>query len=89
MYGTRFSENAGQSFWSFLQEEISKNVQPIKQITSGVNEDFGCIGANVLKAKVRRLLVRLKKHTHPRNPKGTAEFGSMNDHQRFWDTFTT
>jgi hypothetical protein len=60
MYGTRFSENAGQSFWSFLQEEISKNAQPIKQITSGVIEDFGCIGANVLKAKVWRRLVRLK-----------------------------
>jgi hypothetical protein len=29
-----------------------------------------------------------KKRMHPRNPKGKAEFGSMNIFQRFWDTFT-
>ena len=61
MYGTRFSENAGQSFWSFLQEEISKNVQPIKQINSGVILSFETIHAKVMRANIEQLGVCEKK----------------------------
>ena len=48
MYGARFSENAGQSLLSFLQEDNSNIVQLIKLVTNTVIEYFELIVANVM-----------------------------------------